>query len=183
MRILAPVLLGLVFAAAAAGCNVSDDIDKLLDLPEATQTGEHTFGCKVDGKNWKPYAEHTLDRAIEPEYSPRGFTVRLENEIGDIPYIYLSIVDTTGLKERTYRVHEGFEATVTKSVNDSLLSDDLSTHDSDLVGYVTITKVKQPTGKISDPGILSGTFSFNARSWRTGRTVQVTEGRFDFALR
>jgi hypothetical protein len=167
---------------SSAGCKISDDVNTLLDLPEATQTGMHTFGCKVDGKNWRPYAEHTLDRSIEDEYYGTAFNVRLENEIGNIPFIYLALGDSSGIQEKTYVLGKDFNATVTMKT-DSLQDEVFDTRTGDdLEGYVTITKVKQPGAKITDKGILAGTFSFTARSATTQRITKVTDGRFDFAL-
>ncbi len=168
-------MLSLSFTA----CKIADD---LLDLPEETQTGAQTFGCLVDSKRWKAYAEHTLDNAIEPEMGPTYFNARIENEIGDVPYIYFEIGDSSGIQEKTYRVGEGFSAMVTMKT-DSLQGEVLYTNEvAQPEGYVTITKVKQRGADLMDKGILSGTFSFTAKSATSNRTTKVTEGRFDIGV-
>jgi hypothetical protein len=112
--------------------------------------------------------------------------VRLERETGDVPNIYFTISDTTGIWEgKTYNIRDGFYATVSVRTQDSMTVDELSTlNGEDLDGSVTITKVKQPSGtNFKSDGILSGIFHFSARSGFTTRKVNVTEGRFDFAVR
>lgn len=150
-------------------------------LPKETTTGANTFGCRVDGKIWNTYAEHTLDNAVESEYDAGFFTLSAERDTRkDGGRIDLQLADSLGLRTRTYAgASKGFYATYTR-VDDGEY--DIFQTDSTTSASITITHFTPP----SEPGekaIVSGTFSFTAKSSTTGKTAEITDGRFDVAAR
>lgn len=169
---IAPVLLTALLLAG--GCK---KLDLTPGLPDETQEGKNTFGCKVNGKIWLPYTEHTLDRAVEPEYDRGWFAVRVEREKDPSQLMWLQLGDSTGIQQKTYTLNDGFYAYFQSQKEgkvDTYMAGPGST------GIVTITKVEeQPpkNGRIST--IVSGTFSFTAKDDISGQTVIVSEGRFD----
>jgi len=153
---------------ALAACN---------KLPRETTKGKNTFGCRVDGKVWNTYTDHTLDRAIEPEYQTGYFVLTAERDTrprgGRFSFI---LVDTAGLRTRTYAgFKDGFSATYTSwDHNHDLFVLD-TTDASATLTLTRMTPPATPDGK----AIVSGTFSFTVVSPNTGERIQVTDGRFD----
>jgi hypothetical protein len=166
------------FLILATGCK---QLDLTPELPAETQEGKHTFGCKVDDAFWLPYAEHTLDRAIEPDYDSGYFSVRVEREIGDVSHIYLQLGDSTGLHTKTYSKAEGFSASVNKKEDG--VYDTYFTSSSSEEANITLTKAEMPAADGSKQVIVSGRFSFVATSATTGKSIRVTDGRFDLKVR
>lgn len=164
---------------AAGGCK---QIDLEPGLPDETQEGKNTFGCKVDESLWLPYVEHTLDRKVEAEYRGGWFTMRAEREKDPIEYIRLQLSDPSGsLQVKTYTVKEGFTASFETQ---TLSQYDLLSVDSTGEGAVTITRVQPVTdtaigGIVSRYTIVSGRFSFTAVSPTSGKKVEIRDGRFD----
>ena len=156
-----------------AGCK---QLDLTPGLPEETKEGKGTFGCRVNGDIWLPYAEHTLDNAIEPEYDSTGwFAVRAEKENGIGHYIWLQLADTTGLHEKAYDGANGFFAYYEKMTDGQVETFVVKPSSP---ASITLTKVVPPSAG-DRYAIVSGIFSFTAISTTTGDSVRITEGRFD----
>jgi hypothetical protein len=157
----------------AGGCK---QLDLTPGLPEETQEGKGTFGCRVNGEIWLPYAEHTLDNAIEPEYDSSGwFAVGAEREKSVGHYIWLQLADSTGLSTKTYSSNEGFAAHYKKMTDGQ---EEIFDTPVGSPASITITKIVPPSGS-ERYAIISGTFSFTARSFTTGDSVRITDGGFD----
>lgn len=152
-------------------------LDYRQRLPDETTEGKNTFGCKLDGEVWVAFARETLDREIEPEFSSTGFSVLAEKEDADgEDEIYLTIGDTSGLKELTYSHVHGFSASYINYENSTY--DDTYTFAGTNGGDITFTKISPgPAGGYK--AIVSGRFSFTATGVRTGKVITVTDGRFD----
>ncbi|MCB2410217.1 hypothetical protein [Hymenobacter lucidus] len=178
----APVMLFLALGLlAGSGCKKVEDIVK-PKLPEATQEGQGTFGCLVDGSLWLPFVQHTLDSKLEASYSSTAggtFTLRAEQEpsTGTSQYIHLTVYNPAGvaLKPGTYAVASGFTGRL-EAQQDFMTS-------AAGPATLTITKVeprteKTPTGGEVRYTIVSGTFDFEAAA-PAGQKVRLTEGRFD----
>jgi len=172
-------LLFCAFSLITGGCKAVDDVIN-PSLPAETQEGKNTFGCKVNDALWLPYTEHTIDRALEPEYDHGWFTLRAERETGNLPYINLQLADSTGLHTKHYSEAEGFGGSVTFYENGQ--SDTYITLPGDRAD-ITLTKAEPPAPNGSREVIISGTFSFVATSTLSGKKVTVTEGRFDLKAR
>jgi hypothetical protein len=172
MRKLLPTLMVILLLS---GINCKKQSTNIPDptLPEATQTGANTFGCKVDGKLYLPKKSsfssvspllvnnsHFNGFLVEADYvgfpSELNYTVTLA-----LPY-FISTVGVFDLKyfpfgeyaintapERTYRTNYVYS------------------------GQLTITRCD------TLHQIYSGTFYFTGLDTASGKTVQVTDGRFD----
>jgi hypothetical protein len=147
-------------------------------LPEATQQGEGTFGCLVDNKLWLPFVEHTLDSKIEVDYYPLAysFQVQAENEKPNATSLITLYVQGAGLiKPGTYTLGNGFSASCTR--------DGRYQTPATGPGSITITKVEPQVvtklGITTHYDIISGTFGFTAVNTATGKTMTITDGRFD----
>ena len=171
-RFILPVILP-AFITMMSGCK---QLDLTPGLPEETTEGKGTFGCRVNGEIWLPYAEHTLDNAIEPEYDSAGwFAVGAEREKSVGHYIWLQLADSTGLSTKTYSSNEGFAAHYKKMTNGQ---EEIFDTPVGSPASITITKIVPPSGS-ERHAIISGTFSFTARSFTTGDSIRITDGRFD----
>jgi hypothetical protein len=159
------------------GCKA---IDLTPELPPETQEGKNTFGCYVDDQLWLPYAEHTLDRSIEPEYDSGWFSVRVEREVGNIPLMNLQLSDTLGFQMKTYTQDNGFSAGVYRT------DDGVYNYYSSAPGdeaSITLTKVEAPAHDGSRQVIISGRFSFVVTCTANGKKIRVSDGRFDIKAR
>lgn len=147
-------------------------------LPEATQKGEGTLGCLVDNKLWLPFVEQTLDSKIEVDYYPLAysFQVQAENEKPNATsLITLYVKGTSPIKPGTYTLGNGFSASCTR--------DGQYQTPAAGSGFITITKVEPQVvtklGITTRYDIIAGTFEFTAVNAATGKTMTVTDGRFD----
>ena len=159
------------------------------DLPKPTATGEQTFGCRVNGKMWKPLGQRT-GRRVGPPTST--YMIRTDN--GE----YLRINAYSGeesvgiwlnasiLGRGAYRLDQPYlcgaiEARgntgewLPKPFYDCTSVEGYFT-DSLRTGEVVITQFDRAKG------IVSGHFSFTAYNSRTNSTVEVTDGRFDLKV-
>lgn len=179
-------LLPALVLMAGSGCKEVEDIIT-PKLPDATQEGKGTFGCKVDGDLWLPFVQHTLDTEVEADYPPAGggtFALRAEQEHASKPfqYIHLIVRNPAGslLKPGTYSTANGFEGRL--EVYNALINSYVTSATGPAA--LTITKVEphtemMPSGKEFRYTIVAGTFAFEATDATTGRKFQLTEGRFD----
>ena len=184
-----PVWLGAALLLTIAGGCKKDE----PKLPDATQHGANTFGCKIDGKVWTPGG------ATTPSGKPQKFTVYYstartawspatigrfalnayrENDDHD-DVVLLAIDSLTGpgtypLHERTppypsqtpYPNHGAF--LVSRPGTASYITSPTHT------GSITITRLDTAAR------IVAGTFSFTAGPYSgTTSTISVTDGRFD----
>lgn len=145
-------------------------------LPKATQAGENTFGCKIDGKIFLPSESAGLFGSAPVSvynYPYSGFTLlgkyygdrsdkTPQNVIIELPY--LQSTGTYPLTTYGYGLYEldyAFGPMYRTNANPSY------------TGTVNITRCDTLNQ------IYSGTFSFMAIDTVTGKTVKVTDGRFD----
>jgi hypothetical protein len=166
-------LVTLIATLFTAGCK---QLDLTPDLPAETREGKGTFGCRVNDALWLPYTDHTLDRAIEPEYRPGWFALRAEREQNTAEYFWLQIADSTGLQKKLYSADQGFYAYFETNTNNQY---ELFVVKPDSASTITLTRVTPPGSSDIRYTIVSGTFSFVAESTTTGKTVTIKDGRFD----
>ncbi len=177
---------GLLLAAPA--CKKVDDELK-PKLPEATQEGNRTFGCLVNGTVWLPYNTNAghfpyTDYDIRTNRFPIDASVlaidiiNFSQDNAGISKLTLSLRSTSALAPGVYTLSDGFSASATERTAG------YSTAQAG-TGSVTLTKVEPYTrtvnGITSRQSIVSGTFAFTAGgiNGNDGKTLTVTEGRFD----
>jgi hypothetical protein len=144
-------------------------------LPPATMQGRHTFGCKVNGKNWLPeggwfspgvYASfgrsRTLDFWGEHAAKRESITINI-GQVTDTGY-YTFPDDRFLICKATYIKldAEGKEYVF------SYRADKIDN------GYLHLTRLD-----LSATGFISGTFAFDLYQENFRDTVHITDGRFD----
>ncbi len=187
-----PALWLLAVTLAAAGCK-KDDAEA---LPQATQSGANTFGCKVNGEVWVPGGYRTSSGKLKkfsvyysptPVWSPStkgrfALTAYRENDDHDdnviiaidslvAPGIYLLNTRTPPYPAQTPYPNHGAYLT-SRPAAATYVTGPAHT------GSITITRLDTAAH------IISGTFSFTAGPYSgTTNTVQVSDGRFDINYR
>ncbi len=153
------------------------------DLPKPTYLGKQTFGCYVDGKRW----------------TPKGRLLQFGDPIPPVRTSFYPINDVEYLTVYAYLGNQSLEFSLSGSpLSTKTFQLNSSTHSSS--GYCAAFNLDEEgsnttqiqystdslhTGKVTitrldrAAKIISGTFSFTGYHAQTGKTVQVTEGRFD----
>ena len=164
---------------------ISSCTKEVTELPEATQTGANTFGCKVDGNFWVPagfgivptapilearmVSGNTLiinARNFSKSPTETEFEFRIKNVTGPGEYLLNSDVSHPSL-DNSYVYY------VLRKVNP--LNEWLTS--SQYSGRVLITRLE--TGANA---FVSGTFELDAVSEDDNSVIHITEGRFDVRL-
>lgn len=169
---------------AFQGCNK----EKMELLPEATQVGTNTLGCKVNSKNWVAQdSDEPFNRTkgVEGGYqytetfdiTRNNVWIRARRSDGSRFQIYLRSVSKPGVY--TFGFNTGTAPGVISPYNYGYYDDgSVSYLTSDQhTGTVTITRADTLTG------VVSGTFEFKAYNSQTKQTVTITDGRFDARAR
>ncbi len=139
-------------------------------LPKATEKGANTFGCKVDGKFFKPYFRGGLFNNVNVlriGNNTNGFGIHAANqETHESVSIEFTFITKPGVYQlRQYPYRGIFSA--------GPISPGWYTTDSLNTGELIITRCDLANN------IYSGKFSFIGKDPNTGKTVKVTDGRFD----
>jgi hypothetical protein len=156
-------------------------------LPEPTQTGAYTFGCKVNEKNWIADGRKGFmaPKAMEGGIYSVGYgsnqklviDIRAYKSNREIVEFYVA-----SDKPGTYKLDNDTKKPASAPLDPgsyggfSSAEADLSPEyvtSSKHTGEITITKVDRAAD------IISGTFHFTAVDVK-GNLVEVTDGRFDF---
>ncbi|AXT18638.1 hypothetical protein D7030_06645 [Flavobacteriaceae bacterium AU392] len=169
-------LITLCMLLLSTSCNDDDDNVAPVDrLPPATQTGEGTFACLINGEVFRPDRfGQGVPRAFYQNVN-FAFTLGISASSGggeETKFFNLGGLDVNALEETTYDLVE-FESgnffvqytlgggfvlrTETNSINP---------------GRLTITNFDP------DNFIISGTFEFTVLD-DEGNEIRITEGRFD----
>jgi hypothetical protein len=175
-----PYLILILFSPLLVASNCHKDKFAPAVLPGATQEGKNTIGFSIAGGVWQPYHKCTLSGDPCAEISARydlplgpknsidfGFS-RVRN--GKLSYLLISApyATITSPGEKIDSVGVTF-ADENRSGNDGAYSGIMPGSN------FTITKLDLTNQ------IISGTFNFIlSEDNRSGRTVQLTDGRFDF---
>ena len=156
-------------------------------LPEATQEGKNTFGCRVNNKVWLPHTEHVVDSPVETRYSGAGgpsLEIEATRKSVGVNYsrVTLHLDGFTAMQPGTYALNQGTR--VIYQDHEAGANDEYRAEGSMGQGSITFTKVENGTntgigGITTNYTILSGTFSFTAVSPTSGKTVTLSDGRFD----
>ncbi|WP_452224055.1 hypothetical protein [Lacinutrix chionoecetis] len=168
------LLIVLVFTA----CNNDDDNmpqDPIDQLPPATQTGEQTFGCLINGEPFVPPSFGSNAPNAFYQFVDGAYTLGISGGTGggselksinigclDMPLIeeinYTLLEFASGNYFGEYRIGGGFD-----------LNESSSTENP---GSLNITNFN------SEDFIISGTFEFTVFD-NDGNEINITDGRFD----
>ncbi|MEE1898700.1 DUF6252 family protein [Flavobacterium rakeshii] len=156
-------------------CNNDDDKaaqDPVNLLPAATQTGENTFGCLLDGEVFLPSGGiNPLDCVYQ--YVDGGYYLGLQgnkrNSDGDLIMIAIGTNGLQIFQNETYQLLENINGNAQGiygyRINNYYTSQTYT-------GELTITKLD------TENQIVSGTFWFDVQD-NQGVVHQIREGRFD----
>ena len=149
-------------------------------LPPATQSGENTFGCLVNGKVWRPENNNQLESSLKASFGLGRLDINAQREIPEQKvdqhlniyiYRYLSNVKEYSLGR--------YNKDSIKYLNFANFWDDNTGcwfyTTSDKKNYLKLTRLD------SVENIVSGRFEFTAVNDSCGDvdTIRVTKGRFD----
>lgn len=172
-------LLFALLITLTTSCQSDDDGggDPISQLPEATQTGENTAGCLVDGVPLTPKSNGGINSVFQCFYQ------QVDGEF----FFNISFTDNTGednlnvsVRSRMMEISEGetyilnigaFSESGYGAVYGGSSTSFYSTSTNN-TGQLTISKLD------FNNNIVSGTFFFDAVN-NSGETVSITEGRFD----
>ncbi len=173
----------LCFLFLIMACQDDDDIMVPADcLPPATQTGENTFGCLINGNPW--VAE--IDPGVfDPTLRPLDM-VYDETDTG----VFYNNSMTLRSKQVADSIFDAFtlsasfitEESSLNVVNNNIRATYRSSYSQLFTNYEidTLLPVKLDITKLDTlRNICSGTFEFYALSNDKTDTLHITEGRFD----
>ena len=167
MKFLPLVLLAV---AVAAGSCKKEEVDA---LPKATQTGQHTFGCLVDGKAFVPLPSRGINSSSrDPLEASVYHTDLLVSARGDG---YVDFALRNAFQPGTYPLNDANANTNGYGMYQISAGPYFTT--ATHTGTVTLTRIDTVAR------IAAGTFQFTAFNQRNSQTVTVTEGRFDVRLK
>lgn len=151
-------------------------------LPALTQDGRGTFACRIDGEVFKPYSDDFKKSSTSARFlkdyktlfvgggndeKENGVLIGLKNFEGKIgTYELNDICNNLPVSDANCGAYK-------KSRYLSMGNNYWTT--GNYKGYVKLVKCEGG----SQGGTVSGTFEFEAFHPITGKTVKVTEGRFD----
>ncbi|TMU50428.1 hypothetical protein [Flagellimonas algicola] len=170
-------LLVLVFLATLTACNNDDNgtPDNPADaLPPATQTGEQTFGCLIDGEPFFPESGSNRPSAFY-QFVRGAYTLGISagrNDGGGENFVSIGLgaLDIEGLEVTTYLlISEGLgNFSGRYNLGGGIVLRARTTYENP--GTLTITNFTDE--------IISGTFEFTVID-NDGTEIRITDGRFD----
>ncbi|WP_034061122.1 hypothetical protein [Lacinutrix jangbogonensis] len=172
------------------GCSKDDDNNTFTPtLPEATQTGENTFGCYIDGVLLTP-----RDGSGTFNSSDRGMKIfsfppdRLYNEIIINDYasektgkIVLHILDLENTQVSNYIVNESnCQDNVDSPLTTNIFCRVYDHSENIYKNYCSYENSGNITISRYDNGIISGIFNARLKNINNNEDeIEITEGRFD----
>ncbi len=171
------LVLSIIIIAIITSCSKEDrNCDNPLDcLPEATQTGENTAGCLVNGSVFTPGGQSLNSGSVlKAQYNFYQGSHLFAVSINDLR----SHSKTVSFRIRSQEIEEGktYELHEISSISDSA-----NYLDEILGGYRTTETI---TGELfisklnKTKRIVAGTFWFDAAN-NEGEIIEVRQGRFD----
>jgi len=160
------------------------NIPAIDQLPPATQTGAHTFGCLVNGKIFKPKGDLFSGTISSSSYQylnsslSKGyfFSVSAKNTSSDFVKGVSINTDSLSIQQGQTIILEKYGKKGAAAGQFSIIGNDFIFHEylttPSEKGELIITKLD------SINRIVSGTFWFDAVN-SNGEKVEVREGRFD----
>ncbi|WP_299362001.1 hypothetical protein [Winogradskyella sp.] len=166
----------LVFTATS--CNNDDDNNSqnpIDQLPPATQTGEQTFGCLINGEPFVPPSFGNNAPSAFYQFVDGAYTFNISGSKGGGPSLQsISIggIDVSALQEITYTLFEEDSNNHYGRYNIGGGITFSGTSTTENPGTLTITNFDP------DNFIISGTFEFTVLD-NDGNEINITNGRFD----
>ena len=183
-RIPVPVLL---FATILFGQALFFGCKKETPLPQATQSGANTLGCKINGKAWIAEDNNEpFNRTFGVQGGYQGSIVAgirncvwIEARRNDrsLLHLYIRQVDKPGVYPLNLSTGTRPGALVPYNYGLYFASPNRFMTDPGHTGQVTITRAD------TIRGIVSGTFEFSGYDSKNKQTITITEGRFDVTTR
>lgn len=176
-------LLSAVAAILLCACK-KDNLDCLPDLPCATQSGENTFGCYINGKPWvTEIAPYVLDPTLhkveanydEPNYGQNHYNILQFNatSVDSLLYSFWSMSFSPIITQGEL-LHGQLQSFRAEAHLELMPSNHMVFYIDTLSPYeIVITKLDV------DKNIVSGKFAFTGITKDKNDTIRVTEGRFD----
>jgi len=175
--------ISLALALFIMSVNLLSCKKEISDLPAATQSGAHTFGCKIDGNFWVPAGFGIVPTAPKLEAKIAGSDLYLNaRNFSSSPTESEFEIFIKGLTETgtgNYTLNSGpsypdYSNSYAYYVHRKFTPDNEWVTTSPYTGTVTITKID------SVNHFVSGTFEFQAINlYNNPQPISVTEGRFD----
>ncbi len=175
MKIMHILTLSLILLVSSCNNDDAATENPADALPPATQTGEQTFGCLIDGKPFFP-GRFGGDRPSAFYQFVRGaYTLGISasrDEGGGANFVSIGLeaLDIQGLEENTYQLRSEQSGNFSGRY---LLGGGIilrSFTSDEIPGKLTITNFTDE--------IVSGTFEFTVLD-NDGNEIQITNGRFD----
>ncbi len=161
-------LAAVVLALSASSCKKDGPA---ASLPAATQEGKNTFGCLVDGQPFVPKPPTGIFSSRRDPLEAYIYRTDLLISARGDGKVDFALRNT--FQPGTYTIGETQSA---KYGRYGFGADDYFT-DTAHTGTVTLTRIDTVAG------IAAGTFQFTALDYQSGKTVTVTDGRFDVRLK
>lgn len=167
----------IILSASLFSCS-----KEVSELPEATQTGANTFGCKIDGSFWVPAGFGIVPTAsiLEARFMPgRDLIINARNFSSSPVETELELFVKNAKAPGTYLLNTNVSyPTIVASygyyVHRKITPDNEWITSGEYTGSITITKIDTVNG------FVSGNFAFHAINlYNTPQSMNITEGRFD----
>lgn len=161
------------------GCESCDDIinpkTELKKLPPATQIGENTFGCLINGNVWTHLSNSSQGGVfmdLQNSTNTVGVNIYADN-YKENNGITISIFD-----DPTLKINKQYDLKDIKFLTQYSWHNDLKicTYDSILTGSITLSRFD------ISYRIISGVFDFKAYSEDCEDSIVLTSGRFDLMI-
>ncbi|WP_299551899.1 hypothetical protein [Seonamhaeicola sp.] len=167
----------LVILLVLSCCNKKDDdtpVNPIDQLPPATQTGENTFGCLLDGEAFLPGpGPLTLDCVYQFVSGDYYFALKADKEINlNLVGVGLGTQKLQIEEGKTYELEELHDGNAVGRYAFEIFTNYTSTSHS---GEMSITKLDM------EKNIVSGTFWYDIED-QDGNVHQIREGRFDMTF-
>ncbi|WP_299129004.1 hypothetical protein [uncultured Winogradskyella sp.] len=145
--------------------------DPIDQLPPATQTGEGTFGCLVNGE---PFVDNSgffncFYQLVDGEYY---FGIGSDNEQANLSQIIIGSNNSQIITNTPIDLNENTDMQFYGEINlDDISGDFITTNLAD--GTIVFTNFN------TNSNIVSALFEFTIQIPSTEETFEITEGRFD----
>lgn len=175
------LLFGSALLLLSSQCKKSDKsppLTELQKLPAITQGGRNTFGCLINGKAFVPGGggifANTFSVIYDPTFQGGYFAITARHYFDNTNQtVNLGADSTNTVGTYNLQLHSRYGIFYV----DGRTSCDFNTwYDPPISGTLIITRFD------TNPGIISGTFSFKAATAACG-TIEGTDGRFDVTCR
>jgi hypothetical protein len=147
-------------------------------LPDATQEGKNTFGCKVNGQVWVPRVpllSVTIQNksALFSEKNGKGSGIIMCNLLdGSLDDYFTTAFTSSFFEPRTYKTLSD-TAQFRFNPDFTRLGEGFQHIDGDTSNYFTITKIDTARN------FISGIFQCTLYDSKKSKKLKITEGRFD----